>query len=87
TAGERLAIAIALAFPDRVARRRDATGENWASVGGRGFRLDPLSSLARAEWLAVAETQGLAAGARILSAATIDWAVLEALFVGQIETR
>lgn len=78
---------IALAFPDRIARRRDASGENWASVGGRGFRLDPTSSLASSEWLAVGETQGSAAGARILSAAVIDFADVEALFSDQIEVR
>jgi ATP-dependent helicase HrpB len=78
---------IALAFPDRVARRRDSSGESWASIGGRGFRLDPASPLARREWLAVAETQGLAAGARILSAAPIDFAAIERLFGDRIETR
>jgi len=80
-------VSIALAFPDRVSRRRDASGERWASVGGRGFRLDPTDPLATAEWLAVAETQGTAAGARILSAAAIDQASVEALFVDRIETR
>lgn len=78
---------IALAFPDRVARRRDASGESWASVGGRGFRLDPTSSLARQEWLAVAETAGMASGARILSAAPIERATIEALFGDRIEMR
>ena len=81
------AIAIALAFPDRIARRRDASGETWASVGGRGFKLDATSSLARTEWLAVAETQGLASGARILSAAAIDLATIETLFGERIETH
>ena len=88
--GEResgIAISIALAFPDRIARRRDASGETWASAGGRGFKLDPTSPLARAEWLAVAETQGMAAGARILSAVAIDAATVEALFADRIETR
>ncbi len=80
----RLAIAIALAFPDRLARRRDASGETWASTGGRGFRLDAASTLARAEWLAVAETQGSAAGARILAAVPIDQASVEALFADAI---
>jgi ATP-dependent helicase HrpB len=78
---------IALAFPDRVARRRDATGEYWVSVGGRGFRLDPASPLARAEWLAVAETQGAAAGARILSAAALTWGEVEALFGDRLESE
>lgn len=84
---EAVAACVALAFPDRIARRRDASGETWASAGGRGFRLDPASSLARHEWLAVAETQGMAAGARILSAAPIDAAAVEALFTHRIETR
>lgn len=82
-----VATCIALAFPDRVARRRDTSGEHWASVGGRGFKLDPTSSLARAEWLAVAETQGMAAGARILAAAPIDLTTVEALFGDRIDTR
>ncbi|MDF2494322.1 ATP-dependent helicase HrpB [Sphingomonas sp.] len=85
--GNGVAVAIALAFPDRVARRRDASGERWASVGGRGFKLDPTSSLAREPWLAVAETQGMAAGARILSAAAIDEETVAALFGERIETR
>ena len=67
-----LARALALAFPDRVSRRRDASGESWQSVGGRGFRLDPASSLAGSQWLAVGEVAGRASGARILSAAAID---------------
>jgi ATP-dependent helicase HrpB len=82
-----VALCIALGFPDRVAKRRDSSGETWASVGGRGFKLDPTSPLARAEWLAVAETQGMAAGARILSAAQIDPATVESLFADRIETR
>jgi len=84
---DEIGVAIALAFPDRIARRRDASGETWASVGGRGFKLDPTSPLARHEWLAVAETQGMAAGARILSAAPIDAATVETLFAERIETR
>ncbi len=85
--GEGVEVPIALAFPDRIARRRDASGEHWASVGGRGFRLDPTTALARAEWLAVAETQGAASGARVLAAAPIALATIERLFGGRIETR
>ncbi len=78
--------ALALAFPDRVAKRRGGDGADWISAGGRGFRLDPATSLARAEWLAVAETQGMAAGARILSAAALDQRDVETLFADMIET-
>lgn len=77
---------VALAFPDRLSRRRSADGVDWISTGGRGFRLDPASSLAGAEWLAVAEVQGTAAGARILSAAPLTAAEVEALFADRIET-
>jgi ATP-dependent helicase HrpB len=77
-------LCVALAYPDRIARRRDASGEVWASVGGRGYKLDPLSPLAREEWLAVAETQGIAAGARILSAAPIDRPAIEQLYGDRI---
>lgn len=79
-----VAVAIALAFPDRIARRRDAKGENWISVGGRGFRLDPAHPLAKEEWLAVADIQGAASGARIISAAAIDFADIEALYGDRI---
>jgi len=75
---------VALAYPDRLSRRRDASGENWASVGGRGFRLDATSSLARDEWLAVAETSGSAAGARILSAAALTSEDVQSLFGAEI---
>jgi ATP-dependent helicase HrpB len=81
-----IAQSIALAFPDRLSRRRDQSGEQWQSVGGRGFRLDPTSLLARSEWLAVAEVAGAASGARILSAAAIEAGEVEALFGDEIET-
>jgi ATP-dependent helicase HrpB len=79
-----LGACVALAFPDRVARRRGGDGADWLAVGGRGFRLDPASPLAREEWLAVAETQGSAAGARILSAAPIDVGTIETLFADRV---
>ncbi|MDB5737613.1 MAG: ATP-dependent helicase HrpB [Sphingomonas bacterium] len=81
---EDIATCVALAYPDRIAKRRDASGETWGSVGGRGYRLDATSPLAREEWLAVAETQGSAAGARILSTAAIDRATVEALYADRI---
>jgi len=78
---------IALAFPDRVSRRRDRSGEGWQSVGGRGFRIDGASPLAGSQWLAVGEVAGRASGARILSAAVIDEQVVLDLFADRIETR
>jgi ATP-dependent helicase HrpB len=82
-----LARALALGFPERVSRRRGASGETWQSVGGRGFRLDPASALAGAQWLAVGEVAGHASGARILSAAAIEETSVLDLFVNRTETR
>jgi ATP-dependent helicase HrpB len=81
-----VAACIALAFPDRITRRRDSSGEKWISAGGRGFRLDATSPLARETWLAVAEVGGAAASARILSAAAIDEEQVERLFADRIRT-
>lgn len=70
----------ARANPAMVAKRRDAKGENWISVGGRGFILDPASPLARSEWLYIADAQGQAKGARITAAIALsDAEVLEDL--------
>lgn len=84
---EAVARCLALAFPDRISRRRAADGADWISAGGRAFRLDPTSPLARAEWLAVGEVQGTAAGARILSAAPIAADSVERMFAERIEER
>ncbi len=63
-----LGILLAEGFPENIARRRSSSGEQWLTAGGRGLRLDPASSLVRAEWLAVGEAQGEAKGARITGA-------------------
>ena len=83
--GGPLGASVALGFPDRLAKRRGKEGGEWISVGGRGFRLDPMSPLAREPWLAVAEVGGAASGARILSAAPIDQKTVESLFRDRIE--
>lgn len=78
---------LALAFPERLAKRRSQDGADWISAGGRGFRLDPTLPLAREEWLAVGEVQGAASGARILSAAPIDEQTMRTLFADRIAER
>jgi len=77
---------VASAYPSRVAKRRDAKGENWLSAMGRGLRLDPASPLASAQWLAIADIQGAASGARILSAAALTEAQILSRFADRIET-
>jgi ATP-dependent helicase HrpB len=77
-------MALALAYPDRIARRR---GEAWLMRNGRAVRLDPADPLAKHEWLAVAEASGAAEAARVLLAAPIELATVEALFGDAVETR
>ncbi|MCP5397304.1 MAG: ATP-dependent helicase HrpB [Sphingomonadaceae bacterium] len=81
------ALFLAFARPDFVAKRRDASGENWISAGGRGFMLDPASSLARAEWLVIGDAQGQAKGARITAAMALDPAEVEKHLHYRIEKR
>lgn len=82
-----LGILLAEAYPDNIARRRDATGESWLTAGGRGLRLDPTSALARAEWLAVGEAQGEAKGARITGAIALDESEVTRWLAHRIERR
>ena len=82
-----VATSLALAFPQRVARRRSADGGEWASVSGRGFRLDNACALAGAQWLAVGEVQGAAAGARIMTAAPMTEEQVRSLFADQIRVE
>lgn len=73
------AVLLALAFPDRVARGR-GDGRRFVLANGRGAALDPASPLARARYLAVAELTGTADEARILLAAELTEAEIEAEF-------
>lgn len=65
------ALFLARARPDMIAKRRDQSGEYWLSAGGRGFMLDPASSLARAEWIVIGDATGRAKSARITAAAEL----------------
>lgn len=80
-------ILLAEGFPDNIARRRSPSGEEWLTAGGRGLRLDPASSLARAEWLAVGEAQGSATGARITGAIALDESEVTRWLAHRIERR
>ena len=78
---------LALARPDWVAKRRDTSGEHWLSAGGRGFQLDPTSSLARAEWIVIADAQGQAKGARITAGAELTTQEVETALHDRIGER
>ena len=76
-------VMLAFAFPDRVARNRG--NGSFVLANGRGAALDQTSALARAPYIAVAELTGTAAQGRILLAAPIAQADIEARFADYIE--
>ena len=78
---------LALAFPDRIAKNRGGGSGGFVLANGRGGNVDPASPLAREPFLAVAELAGSAAQGRILLAAPMSLAEIEARFVARIATR
>lgn len=74
---------LALAYPDRVAEARGAPGA-FRLANGRGAKLEAFEALAREPYLAVAEMQGAAREARILLAAALPLAAIEADFAAHV---
>ncbi|MGY8972650.1 MAG: ATP-dependent helicase HrpB [Sphingomonadales bacterium] len=81
------AILLAAGRPEFIAKRRDASGEQWLAAGGRGFALDPTSPLARAAFMVVGDAQGQAKGARITSGIALEEIELERWLPDRIERR
>jgi ATP-dependent helicase HrpB len=77
---------LALAYPDRVAKNRGASGA-FLLANGRGANVDPASALSREPFLAVAELTGTAAQGRIVLAAPLTLAEIDAQFAERIESR
>jgi ATP-dependent helicase HrpB len=77
---------LGLAYPDRIARNRGGDG-NFLLANGRGARLDAVSPLAREPYLAVAEVAGTAAQGRVVLAAALSLAEIEAGQAPRIEAR
>jgi ATP-dependent helicase HrpB len=78
---------LALAYPDRIARRRGGEGASFLLANGRAGNLDPASSLAREPFLAVAEMTGAAAASRIVLAAPIAAEEIDEMFAAEIVAR
>jgi ATP-dependent helicase HrpB len=82
-----LGVILARAYPDRIARNRGAGSGVFLLANGRGASLDPACALAREPYLAVAELTGGAAQGRIVLAAKITAAEIEAHFAARIDVR
>ena len=78
---------LALAYPDRIAKSRGGDSGAFLLANGRGGLVDPASALACETFLAVAELTGAAGASRILLAAPLTRAEIEARFADRIEER
>src|SRR5580700_3958731 len=87
--GEEISVGalLALAYPERIAKNRGGAAGAFLLANGRGATIDPTSPLAREPFLAVAELTGSAAAGRILLAAPITLAAIEAHFADRIVAR
>ena len=76
-------VMLAFAFPDRVAKNRG--NGSFVLANGRGAAVEQTSALARAPYIAVGELTGTAASGRVLLAAPITQAEIEAHFDDHME--
>lgn len=76
---------LALAYPDRVARRRDGGGERYLLANGRGARLATGDPLLNRDWLVAAQLDAGASEGRIWLAAPVDPADLTRHLAARIQ--
>ncbi|MGA2777690.1 MAG: ATP-dependent helicase HrpB [Steroidobacteraceae bacterium] len=76
---------LALAYPDRIARRRADTAR-YLLANGRGAHFGEPQALAKSELIVAAELDGAEREARIYLAAPVSLADLEAHFAAQIQS-
>jgi ATP-dependent helicase HrpB len=75
---------LALAYPDRIARRRTEERGRFLLRSGRGARFTEPQPLEGSDWIVAAELEG-GAEARIFRAAPVDEAEIMEQFAGQME--
>lgn len=78
---------LAMAYPDRVARRRSAGDRRYLLCNGKGATLGPRDALAENEFLVVADADSGDRDARIYIAAPLERASIEELFADVIQER
>jgi len=77
-------ILLALAYPERVARRRDSKSNRYITVSGTTAILPKGSLLAREEYLAISEVDGIGAEVRAYLAAPLKKKEIEEAFIDNI---
>jgi ATP-dependent helicase HrpB len=85
-AGDSTGLLVALAYPDRIGRARDAAGR-YLLANGRGARFGEPQALSKSEFIVAPELDGADREARIFLAAPIERADLERYFGAHIEVH
>jgi ATP-dependent helicase HrpB len=80
-------ILLALAYPDRIAQRRQGGGGRFLLRNGRGAAFAHPQPLAEAAYVVAAELAGHGRESRVYLAAPVELADLEAHFADQVETQ
>ncbi len=81
---EQAGVVLALAYPDRIARRRSNSPGRYLLSGGRGAFLPDADPLVACEWLAVAELDGATQEARVYLAAALSETEVREVCAAQI---
>jgi len=76
---------LAMAYPDRVGRRRDGARGRFLLRNGRGVRFREVQGLGDAEWIVAAELDGRGREGRIFRAAPLEQTEVEDAFAHQIQ--
>lgn len=80
----KLGLLLALAYPERVAKRRERGSNRYQLAGGTGAVLPSGSLLNREEYLAVADVDGAGSDVRVFLAAPLAEADIRTAFAGQL---
>ena len=86
TRGDRAGAHLAVAFPDRIARQRGGRGR-FVMANGRGCEIDETERLAGADYIVVADLTGRTARSRVMAAAELAGADLEAVLARAEESE
>lgn len=84
---DRIGVLVALAYPERVAKRRDAEGGRFQLAGGVGAVVPKRSILSREKYLAIADVDGSGGEVKVFLAEPITEEDIRKAFEGQISTR
>lgn len=88
TAAEgKLGTLLALAYPERVGRRRDSASARYQMVSGTGAILPPGCVLAREQFLAIGESDASGTEVRVFLAARLTREEIEEAFADRVEEK